>query len=241
MKPSGGIAQKHIHMPGLCCIHRIKDHAGGIRAFRPADHINARPVGPARKLFPCGGAESIRCGNQHLPALFLEHARQLAHRGGLSHAVYADYQNHRLLLFKVIGGFPYLHLLLYAVDEQLFAGGGLLDMLFLHLLLQAIQNIGGGIYADIPHNQDFFQFFIKFIVNRRKAAEYGVDSMHNIISCFIQALFQPGKKALLFFAHSYLLLISRSISNHPAVTISFPNPCLSGLRLPAWKHPFPAW
>ena len=71
-------------------------------------------------------------------------------------------------------------------------------MLLLHLFFQTLQNIRGGVDANIPHDQDFFQFFIKFIVNSRKTIKDRINPIYNIISCFIQPFLQSGKKTFFF-------------------------------------------
>ena len=49
-------------------------------------------------------------------------------------------------------------------------------MLFFYLSLQVFQDIIGSRNSQISHNQHFFQFLIKIIVNMGKAAENAVDA-----------------------------------------------------------------
>ena len=68
-------------------------------------------------------------------------------------------------------------------------------MLFFYLFLQTFDNGCGCIHTNITHDQDFFQFFIELIINGRKAFEYTIDTLNNVISCLGKPCFQSGEEA----------------------------------------------
>ena len=182
VKSSRSIAQKHIHMSGLRRIHRIVNDAGRIGSFFSSDDIYPGASSPFRQLFSRCCTECIRSGNQNFFALILQFARQLAHRGGLSHTVDADDKNDRLFLFKFIGSLPYLHLLPDALNQQLFTFCRIFYVFFLHLCFQAFNDFCSRVDSDIAHDKDFFQFLIKILVDGRVAVKNRINTMYNIIA-----------------------------------------------------------
>ena len=92
-------------------------------------------------------------------------------------------------MLKFIGRLTHLHLLLDVLYQKFFTIGRLLNMILFYLFPQSCQNLFRGIYTDIAHNQNFFQFFIEFFIDMGKTAENRIDSMYNIISCFGQPFF----------------------------------------------------
>ena len=75
-------------------------------------------------------------------------------------------------------------------------------MLLGHLFLQMFQNGGGCIDADVSHDQDLFQLFIKIIINTGKTAENGIKSGNDIVSRFGKSAYQTFKKSFFFFCHT---------------------------------------
>ena len=86
-------------------------------------------------------------------------------------------------------------------DQKLFALGGILDVLFLYLLLQILQNGVGGVDSDITHNQDLFDFLIKILVNRGISAENTVDTGRDIRPGLGKTGHQPAEKAFFLLRH----------------------------------------
>lgn len=60
-------------------------------------------------------------------------------------------------------------------------------MLFFHLFSKVIKDRIGRLDAEISHNQDLFQLFIKVFINFRKPAEQAVKAGNYILPCFCQA------------------------------------------------------
>ena len=75
-------------------------------------------------------------------------------------------------------------------------------MLFSHLFLQVLQNGGSSVNADVSHDQDFFQLFVKIIINTGKTAENGIKSGNDIVSRFGKSAYQTFKKSFFFFCHT---------------------------------------
>ena len=61
-----------------------------------------------------------------------------------------------------------------------------------------LQNGGGCVNADISHDQDLFQFFIKIIINTGKTAENGIKAGNDIVSRFGKSAYQTFKKPFFF-------------------------------------------
>ena len=77
-------------------------------------------------------------------------------------------------------------------------------MVCLYFFTQIIQNRLGSLNAQITHNQNFFQFLVKFIINFRKTVKYRINSGYNIISCLGQSFDKPAEKTFLFSHISFL-------------------------------------
>ena len=189
VKPACGIAEQNVCPPCLRRAYRVKNHTGGICSLCAGDDINSRPVRPFRKLLAGRRPVGIRRRNQHFFSLSFQNTCQLSHRSGLANAVDANYQNYRLLLLKPVSGLVHPHLLLDAFNEKALAFRRLLDMVFLHLFLKPFKNLSGGVHTDVAHNQDFLKLLIKFLVDRGKSVENGIDSADDVISCLAKSLF----------------------------------------------------
>ena len=203
MKPACRITQQHIRPSCLCRMHCIINHRGRIRAFHTAHDLHTGTMGPFCQLLPCCCPEGIRRCQYHFSALFFQFSCQLTYGRGLSHAVYTDHKYDRLLFFKIVSRFPYLHLLPDAVDQKLLAGRRLFDTVFLYLCPQSLQNGIGGIDTDVSHNQYLFQFFVEILVNHRITVKYRINSMYDIISCLTQTCLQTAEKSFFFSAHCF--------------------------------------
>ena len=62
-------------------------------------------------------------------------------------------------------------------------------MVLLHLLPQPLQNRLGGLYPDIAHDQNLFQFFIEIIIYVGKSVKHGIDPVNDIVPRLCQSLF----------------------------------------------------
>ncbi|CDA68858.1 unknown [Clostridium sp. CAG:510] len=93
-------------------------------------------------------------------------------------------------------------------------------MLLFYLLLQPLDNGGGGIHADVTHDKNFFQLFIEILVYGGKSVKNRVNTIYNIVPGFFQPDFQFGKKSHFFFTHSRMPSFIFSLSP----LLNCPNP-----------------
>ena len=140
MQAAGGVADDHIHAPGLCGGERVKDHGAGVRALGMSDDVRPGPLSPDGKLVRGGGAEGVGGGEQHLFPLSGKLGADLSDGGGLSHAVDAHHQNDRGLGLQpqaVVGRHLVRQDLCQAVDDLLLG----LQVLQLGLLPQLVDGL----------------------------------------------------------------------------------------------------
>ena len=202
MKSSCCVADQNIRISGLGCCHRIIDNRCRVCTVLSADDLNTCTVSPLCQLFSCCRTEGICRTKDHFLSLILQFTGKFTNGGSLTDSVDTDHQDHGFPVLEFIFCALHLHLLLDTVDQKLLALGRLFDMLFSHLFLQVLQNGGGCVNADVSHDQDLFQFFVKIIVNAGKAAENGIKTGNDIISRFGKAAYQTFKKSFFFFCHT---------------------------------------
>ena len=202
MKTSCCITQKNICISRLCCCNCIINYRSRICTGLSANDLHSCTVCPLCQLLTCCCTEGIRSCQDHLLALILQLARKLAYRSSLSHTVDTDHKDHGLTVLKLIFCAVHTHLLLYFIDQKLFAFHWLLNVLFCNFFFQIFYNRSSGINTNISHDQDFLQFLIEILVNTGKATENIVKAGNDIISGLGQSADQSFEKAFLLFCHN---------------------------------------
>ena len=145
-------------------------------------------MGPFCQLFNGRCSECICCSKNNFLACLFVLSRKFADGCCLADAIDTDDQYHGCLMLKLISFLIDTHLFFDRICQQLLACLWFLDMLFLNLPLQFLNNILRCMNTQICHNKHFFQFFIKIFINIGKSGKDRIKAGHDIISCFCQAL-----------------------------------------------------
>ena len=155
---------------------------------------------PDLELLDGRGAKRIGGAQQHRSLLVLEAVGQLADGGGLAGSVHADHQDHGRRFDhprrRPLAGFQDLQQVL--TDEAL-QFGGVAQLVTLHALADALQNLLGGAHADISRDQRGFEL----------VQQFGIDLFLALQRVF-ESIDQPGARllhaALQSFEERWLLL-----------------------------------
>ena len=77
-------------------------------------------------------------------------------------------------------------------------------MLFLHLLLQMLNDLLRCMDTDISHNQNLLDLLIEIIIDTGESTEYIIDTFYNVVSRLGQALYESAKKSLFLLCRLFL-------------------------------------
>ncbi len=166
MKAAGGVAQHHVHVPGLGGLEGVEQHGAGIGALVLADDVHPSAVCPDLQLIGGGGAEGIRRAQQHLLALPFQPVGQLADGRGLAHAVDADHKHHGGGVLHVQGRIAHVQAFAQNIPQ------GALDLIAGHIhlligsLLQLLHRVLGQLHAHVGQDKGFLQIVVKVVVQR---------------------------------------------------------------------------
>jgi len=171
VEPPGGVAQHHIHVPGLGRLEGVKEHGAGVRSLVLADQLASGPFRPNLQLVGSGGPEGIRRAQQHPLALAFELMGHFSDRSRLTHAVDADEEHYTGRGGEVQGRVPYGdHLRQDLPEGRLYLL--LVPELFLpDPLAQLLHCLQRSVHAQIRQDQRLLQFLEKGLVRLREAGE----------------------------------------------------------------------
>ena len=230
MEPSGGVAQHHIHVPGLSSLKCVEQYGAGVRALVLPDDLAFGPLCPDLQLVGGGGAEGIGGAQHHPFALLFQAGGDLSDGGGLAHTVDADEDADAGLRVQLQGGVPHLHLrhqdLPQGLPDLLLA----LQVLLADLGPQLFHGVRGSVHAKICHDEGFLQFFKKVLVRLRKPGE-------QIAGDFFQ-LVKKAHCKLLFscdfphFLNLHFLLLRRDVANRRRYAARCRFAALEGMVIP---------
>ena len=197
LQAAGGIGDQHVGAAGAGSLDGVIDDGGGVGTSVLGDHRNIVALTPHLQLLDRGGTEGIPRRQHHALAFGLELLGQLADGGGLADAVHADHQDHigflagvdhqRLLDFRQ----HLAHVLLEQAIERL----GILELLAVRVLHQALNDAAGGIHTKIGGQQLGLQLLEQLVIDllaTEQAEEAGAD----IFLGTHQAALEAGKEAL---------------------------------------------
>ena len=149
---------------------------------------------------------------------------------GFSDSVNTYNEDNWLFMFKRILIIFYVKSFRKKIYQIFPAVFGFFDMLNLYKSFNLFNDFSGSQNSDISHNENFFKFFIKVVVNLGKSVKNTVKAIQRLIlvlmSPFLSFAKNPG--------------FSFSITSYP---FSFLRPlrvCRQDLRKQEPKHPFPA-
>ena len=171
MEPSGGVAQHHIHVPGLGGLQCVKQHGAGVRALVLPDDLASGPLCPDLQLVGGGGAEGIGGAQHHPFALLFQAGGDLSDGGGLAHTVDADEDADAGLRVQLHCGVSHLHLRHQDLPQALPDGLLALQMLFTNLGAQLLHGVRGSVHAKICHDEGLLQLLEEGLVRLGEAGE----------------------------------------------------------------------
>ena len=171
MEPPGGVAQHHVHVPGLGCLEGVKEHGAGVCSLVLADQLAPGPLCPDLQLIGSSSPDGVRRAQQHTLALTFELVGQLSDGGGFAHAVDADEKYHAGCGGEIQGRVPHRDHLRQDLPKR----GLYLFLVPEHLLpdplAQLLHCLQGGVHAQIRQNQRLFQLLEKGLVRLGEAGK----------------------------------------------------------------------
>ena len=164
VQAAGGVDDEHVDLAGLGGVDGVVDDGAGIGALPLADDLDAQPLAPDGELLDGGGAEGVAGGEHHPLALLLSAAGELGDRGRLADAVDAHHQGqHGTAAEDARAGHLVEHVR-HLVGEQLAQLGGARRLLLEGVLLDALDQLQGGVDPEVGADEHLFEVFERAVV-----------------------------------------------------------------------------